>query len=106
MRPPESAPDRTRDVVRGIGLGVMQAMTCGPSGGRARPVEHLEKNQHSARPWIERYRAMRERAMIADGGAEAADEDQRDRACQYAPSGARVEDQSDRGADMNQSNPE
>src|SRR5579864_7129345 len=95
MRPPEAAPDWARDVVRSIGLGVMQAMAGGPGGWRARPVEHREENQHSARPWIERDRAMRDRAMIADGGAESADEDQGDRPCQHLPTWNWVENQAD-----------
>src|SRR5260370_23548202 len=102
MRPPEAAPNWTRDVVRSVGLGVMQAMAGGPGGRRARAVEHREENQHSARPRIQRDRAMRDCALIADGGAESSDEDQRDRPCQHLPFWNWVEDQADNCGYMNQ----
>src|ERR1019366_5812669 len=106
MRPPETAPNRTRDVVRAVSLGMMRARAAGPGGGRARAVEHREENQHSARPWIQRERAMRDRAMVPDRGAQSADEYQRYRAEQHAPSGNRIKHQSNRGGNMNEANPE
>src|ERR1039457_4378906 len=106
MRPPETAPNRTRDVVRGVSLGVMQAMAGGPTGRRAGTVEHREENQHSARPRIQGQRAMRDRAMVPDRGAQSADEYQRYRAEQHAPSGNRIQHQSNRGGNMNEANPE
>src|SRR5208282_2920476 len=100
MRPPEAAPNRARDVVGGVSLGVMQAMAGGPAGRRAGTVEHREENQHSARPWIQRQRAMRDRAMVPDSGAQSADEYERYRAEQNAPSRNRIKHQSNRGGNM------
>src|ERR1019366_4889413 len=97
MRPPETAPYRARDVVRGVSLGVMQAMAGGPTGRRTGTVEHREKNQHSARPRIQRERAMRDRAMVPDRGAQSADEYARYRDEQHAPSRNRIKHQSNRG---------
>src|SRR6202451_2587622 len=105
MRPPETAPARARDVFRGVSLGVMQPMARGPRGRRAGAVEHRQENQDAARPRIQRERAMRDRAMIPDRGAESAEEHQRQRAEEHGPSGNRIKHQSNRGSNMNEENP-
>src|SRR5579862_500714 len=102
MRPPESAPNRARDIFGSISLGVMQSMAGGPGGRRAGSVEHREEDQHAARPWIQRERSMRNCAMIPDRGAQSAEEHQRHRAEKYVPSGKRVKDEADSGGNMNE----
>src|SRR5260370_6583756 len=97
MRPPETAPHRARDVFRTVSLGVMQTMAGGPRGRRAGAVEHREENQHSARPRIQRERAMRNRAMVPDRGAESAEEYERQCAEKYRPAGNRIQHESNRG---------
>src|SRR5260221_999845 len=106
MRPPETAPARARNIFRGVSLGVMQTMAGGPRGRRAGAVEHRQENQDSARPRIQRERAMRDRTMIPDGGAQSAQEYERQCAKKYRPSGNRIQHESNRGGNMNEENPE
>src|SRR5271154_1253234 len=76
MGPPE-AEARARDVFRRVRLRVMQPMGGWPRRRRARSVEHRKENQHAARPRIQLERSMRDRAMVPDRRAEAAEKYQR-----------------------------
>src|SRR5260221_12547083 len=105
MRPPETAPARARNIFRGVSRGVMQPLAGGPAGRRAGAVEHRKENQPSARPRIQRERAMRDRAMVPDGGAQSAEEYERQCAEKYRPSGNRIQHESNRGGNMNEENP-
>ena len=91
MRPPESAPDRARDIVGRVGLGVMEPMGGGPGERIARAVGHREEDQHRAYPWIQLERAMGDRPMVCDGGSDAADPGEPDSPQQHPPSRQRIE---------------
>ena len=85
VRPPEAADARAGDVLGRVRLGVVQAVVRGPRQRRARAVHHREERQHVAHDRVQLHRLVRDRAVIADGRAEAAQEVQDRRAHQHAP---------------------
>src|ERR1700688_911805 len=100
MRPPESAPHRAGDIIRRVGLGMMETMAGRPGERIARAVGHREKDQRRTHPWIQLERAMGKCAMVCDGGSDAADPGEPERTQEHLPSRQRVEDQAYRGGHM------
>src|SRR5579872_4025916 len=104
MRPPESVA-RTRDVVIRIRRSMMQTMIGGPAYRRTRAVKYREESQYLAHDGVEFERAMRDRAMVADRRADAADPCERQRAEEDGPSGQRKHDQSHQRGHVDQDDP-
>src|SRR6266481_9181141 len=92
MSPPEAALFRAGNVFRRVRDGVVQAMIRNPTGGVARAVEDGPEDQELLDELVGLDGLVSEHAVVADGGAEAAEGDAQYRHADDFEAGNREED--------------
>jgi hypothetical protein len=102
MRPPEAALFGAGDILWRVGDGVVQAMIGDPSCGVAGTVEDRPEDQELLDESIGLESLMREQAMVADGGAQAAEGDEEQGYAYDLETRQREEDQPDHREEMNE----